>query len=205
MLGKTPLSTRARLFTPQADCPQGYSPCQFSDTSQLPAPNPSWMLMPAYLPTDAQAECQTMAAVPEVQQVARGRACTKEDYNLHFARALRHPSRTPSPSPSGWYSCLSEASVTTSLSTAESSFTQQSSLTGTAAASEASSLFEYPDFVVKNTFVQFNMTKEEDEDGCEAPKMTKSSSAPSILLSCPFQAYSMMELHEMGKCSPCAY
>lgn len=79
---------------------------------------------------------------------------------------------------------------------------------GTNASDESSEVSnELQDFVVKNTFVHFNNNRFEDDEECSvaSPKLSRSSSSPGALLAVPFKAYTMPELHEMGKCSPCAY
>lgn len=61
---------------------------------------------------------------------------------------------------------------------------------------------EEQDFVVKNTFIEVV-----DGDRMRQKKLFRSSSAPSILQSSPFEhkAVTMMELHDAGKCRPCAF
>jgi len=196
MLARTPLSTRAKPFTPKAD------------TLQAPAQLVGWV--PVYLTSTLQAtvasDCmqntfsKQQSMKPDVQEMVpesmkpempRGRIRTKEN-------AGRIPSRTPSPS--GWSMCLSEGSTT-----AESLLTPEGSVTCTS----ASDLNEYsedsndcPDYVVKNTFIEFKTTG--DDDG-EKSKLSRSLSAPDILLACAFTVMTMSELHELGKCRPCAY
>jgi len=136
-------------------------------------------------------EEQSLAAVAGAQATRRGR-------NLMRDLPKRLPSRTPSPS--GGSDCFSEVSTF-----AES---QEGSAMGASASDESSEVSsDLRDFVVKNTFLHFNSNRMEDEEDCPAvsPKLARSASAPGDLLTVPFKAYTMAELHEIGKCHPCAY
>jgi hypothetical protein len=59
---------------------------------------------------------------------------------------------------------------------------------------------------VKNTFVHF---KKEHFEHCNSSggekKLSRSSSAPSIVLTCAFKQFTLTEMHQRGHCSPCAY
>jgi len=191
VLTRTPLSTRAKPFTPKAETWSG--------------PNQMLNWMPIFVASNLQATVApdfTQNEEPkdqDVQQMRRGRKCTREDPH-------RLPSRTPSPSMS-----LSEVSTL-----AESSLTQDGS-----SGNATSDVNEYSedskklqDFVVKNTFI--HLVEHDDDDAAgNHPKLLRCLSAPGSLLSCPFKTYTMLELHnkaytvaelhEMGRCKPCAY
>jgi len=212
MLARTPLSTCAKSFTPKVET---WSSCQLSDLPQGTAQPIAWvpvflastlqpmdfeysgLRLPEYLASipdcaqNAESKPQSMGymwaiqnAEYDLQEMSCGRTCTNK--NVH-----RLPSRTPSPSCRS--RCLSEVSAA-----AESLLTQEAPITGTSTpdlneCSEDSNAFQ--DFVVKNTFYHC--------DVIENTKLSRSSSAPDILLSGAFMT--MLEMHEQGKCSPCAY
>lgn len=167
--------------------------CQGSNTSEHPAQILAWM--PVFFAEDALVTAP-YCAEPHSTNFLRGRACTKE-------RLKRLPSRTPSPS--GCSLCLSEASTT-----AESWLTQEGYVTGTSILDlneYVENLDESDDIPVKNTFVHFSRADTEDSQP-SARKLLRSSSAPSMLLSSTFQILeipTMLELHNLGKCSPCGY
>lgn len=183
MTARTPLSTRAAPFTPLSSRAPGFTPSwQASGDCSAYASG-----VPVFFPA---ATVKSVEAVKTTQR--RGRFRNKET-------TCRLPSRTPSPS--GWSACHSDSSTT-----------HEGSLVGTMSSSditEASEDFsdalDIPvrDLPVKNTFV--HLSKESCDSGDAPRRMSRSSSAPSLLLTCQFLIMTMQELHAVGRCSPCAY
>lgn len=206
MLTRTPLSTKAQPWTPLSSAAAPFTSMTFGTMDASPSQqfssgaNGKQMLswLPVFAVSNAEAEAvpeeQSLAAITDGQPTRRGRKSTRE-------RRKRLPSRTPSPS--GASVCLSEVSTV-----AES---QEGSTTGASVSGDSEVSNELKDFVVKNTFIHFNRNRMEDEEGEEdkipvvSPKLSRSGSAPGNLQTVPFKAYTMPELHEMGKCHPCAY
>lgn len=112
----------------------------------------------------------------------------------------RLASRTPSPS--GYSVCPSEASTTAE------SCSKQESLADLSAVSDpvecVENLHELEDAPVKNTFVHFPVEYVDPSD-ISGGRLKRSASAPSVLLTSPFERFTMPELHALGRCSPCAY
>jgi hypothetical protein len=77
---------------------------------------------------------------------------------------------------------------------------------------EVDDLCEVDELPVKNTFLHFG--KATAYAGChesmqnDHKKLSRSSSSPAIMLTCPFSfevPLTVAEKHELGKCAPCAY
>jgi hypothetical protein len=99
---------------------------------------------------------------------------------------------------------LSEASTTTgSWLTKEDSIADISTLSDSTECEG-----EIEDLPVKHTFVHFKKEHLQDCSGapaCGEKKLSRSSSAPSIVLTSPFKQFTITEMHQRGQCSPCAY
>jgi len=98
---------------------------------------------------------------------------------------------------------MSDSQVSTfaeSVPTQEHSSSSECSEAEVAFSSDFDDLGEEQDFVVKNTFLCMS-------DKVELSKLFRNSSAPNILLSCPFElkAPTKLELHDSGECKPCSY
>jgi len=197
MIARTPLKKNAKPFTPIMG---KWAPCQ--DSSKANSGATFVAMMPVFFASDAMANSVSGSDSPKCGAVdekkVRGRAATREVPS-------RLPSRTPSPS--GQSVCLSEAS------TAETWLKQEGSLASTADLSECiDDLRENDDLPVKNTFVHFTKSDvdalSESSFEEEPKKLSRSSSTPSIMLTCAFtvrRELSMEEKHELGECNPCAY
>lgn len=126
----------------------------------------------------------------------RGRTCTR-------LSETRLPSRTPSPS--GCSVCISEASTNVaSWMNKEDSLSDVSTPDLNDCIEDSREVDRLP---VKNTFVHFLRHDAEDFEE-DTKKLSRCSSAPGALLSCPFVIHeppTVEELHYRGECSPCAY
>jgi hypothetical protein len=181
----TPLSKRAKPFVPLVDA----------------SPTVAWM--PVLLFADV-----VVKVSESVQNVFEG-----QNAQQNVAKPLRgraktrgHPKqlRSRTPSPSRFSVCLSEASTTT-----ESWFTKEDSIADISNLSDpADYQGEVDDPPVKNTFVHFAKEHFPDCSGAALSgerQLSRSSSAPSIVLTCPFKRYTLTEMHQRGQCNPCAY
>jgi len=197
MLARTPLSTRAKPFAPKASMGPLVSKAPEGKTQIL-----AWLPVLFALPAangEQKAECMTQTSEPDVGRELRGRTFSK-------GGSSRFASRTPSPS--GDSLCLSEVSTS-----AESWVTRARSLSDVSTADrnhEVDDLRELEDIPVKNTFVHFTKSDAkgtycDSASESESNKLLRSSSAPAIVMSCTFETLTMSELHEQGKCHPCAY
>lgn len=186
MLAKTPLSKCAKPFVPSVDA----------------SPIVAWM--PVFLASDVV--MRVSESVPKAESGGRNRESDVAKPLRGRARTRDLPKRLPSrtPSPSSFSVCLSEVSTTDG-----SSFTHESSSTLSEPIDYVEDSHEMDAPPVKNTFVHFNKEQLVDCSGAllggETRQLSRSSSAPSIVLTSPFKHFTMTEMHDRGHCNPCAY
>lgn len=125
------------------------------------------------------------------EELDRGRANTRDT-------PKRLASRTPSPS--GFSVCYSEVSTSAdSASSPTESVSDRSTVADPIEHAEDLTVSDASIPPTKNTFVHFGNINS------SAGGLTRSSSAPSLLLTCDFKRLTMPEMHALGTCSPCAY
>lgn len=204
MLARTPLSTKAKPYEPLAapakphtvaaeTCSKACKGAKQTLTFVGYMAFQTTVFATNMVTTDSAQSAEDKSQITNsAQPMQRGRKMTRE-------LPQKLPSRTPSPSARSV--CLSEVSTE-----AERTPSQAGSLTCTSASDINEYLegsLEFEDFVVKNTFID-GIGTDGDADVC-SPKLSRCQSAPGALLSCPFKTYTMADLHEMGRCKPCAY